>query len=316
MMGEPPGRIAPSGELVNAFEFEAMAQRRLDSVTYALVASGSRKPFDRITLRPRVMINTTKLDLTLDLFGRQMFAPLLIGPVSQQQRFHPEAELAMARGAAAAQALMVISDRASQPLDQIAPLCKAGFWYQVYAEADMAPATGRAKEAVRAGAKAVILTPGKTGLDWNATDRLRQACGAPLVLKGVMSAEEAQTCVQRGVQGIIVSSCVSGSGDAPVSGFATAIEVLPAVADAVAGKIPVLMDGGLARGADMLKALALGARAVLIARPAIWGLAAYGADGVQRVTELLQTELARDMAMCGKPNLRAIDRTAVRLHRW
>ena len=320
MMGEPPGRIAPSDELVNAFEFEAMAQRRLDSVTYALVAGGSRKPFDRITLRPRVMINTTKLDLTLDLFGRQMFAPLLIGPVSQQKRFHPEAELAMARGAAAAQALMVISDRASQPLDQIAPLCKAGFWYQVYAEGDMAGATARAKEAVRAGAKAVVLTPGKTGLDWNAIDRLRQACGAPLVLKGVMSAEEAQTCVQKGVQGIIVSGYVSGAvsglGDGPVSGFATAIEVLPAVADAVAGKIPVLMDGGLCRGADMLKALALGARAVLIARPAVWGLAAYGADGVQRVTEMLQTELARDMAMCGKPNLRAIDRTTVRLHRW
>src|SRR5258708_2753819 len=146
-MGEPPGRIAPLEELVNGFEFEAMAQRKLDSVAFALVAGGSRKALDRITLRPRMMIDTRKLDLTLDLFGRQMFAPVLIGPVAQQKRFHPEAELAMARGAAAAKAVMVISDRASQPFDLIAALCKAGFWYQIYAEADMAPAMARAKQA-------------------------------------------------------------------------------------------------------------------------------------------------------------------------
>src|ERR1700712_2224599 len=134
MKGEPAGRIAPFEELVNALEFEAMARRKLDSLTYALVATGGRKALDRITLRPRVMVNTTKLDLTLDLFGLQMFAPILIGPVAQQKRFHPEGEIAMVRGAAAAKALTVVSDRASQPLDQIAALCKAGFWYQIYAE--------------------------------------------------------------------------------------------------------------------------------------------------------------------------------------
>jgi 4-hydroxymandelate oxidase len=312
LTGEPPGRIAPLDELVNALEFEAMAQRKLDSLTYALVASGTRKSFERITLRPRMMINTTKLDLTLDLFGQQMFAPILIGPVSQQKRFHPEGELAMARGAAAAKALTVLPDRASQPIDQIAPLCKAGFWYQIYSAPDMSAATARAKSAVAAGAKAVCLTLSSGGLDWNAIDKLRQAFSVPLVLKGIMSAEEAQACVQKGVQGIVVSSYVEG----PSAGLASAIEVLPGIADAVAGKIPVLIDGGFVRGADMLKALALGARAVLIARPALWGLAAYGADGVQKITELLQTELARDMAMTGKPTLKSIDRTTVKINRW
>jgi 4-hydroxymandelate oxidase len=258
------------------------------------------------------MVNTTKLDLTLDLFGLQMFAPILIGPVALQKRFHPEGELAMAKGAAAARAVMVISDRSSQPLDQVAPLCTAGFWYQIYAEPDMTAATGRAKAAVAAGAKAVCLTVSSSGLDWGGVDRVRQALNAPLILKGVMSAEEAHACVQRGMHGIVVSNYVDG----PSSGLASPIEVLPGIAGAVGGKVPVLMDGGMVRGADMLKALALGARAILIARPALWGLAGYGADGVQRLTELLQTELARDMAMTGKPNLKVIDRSAVQVHRW
>jgi len=107
LQGEPPGRIAPLEELVNAFEFEAMAKRRLSSVTGALIEGASRKPFERITLRPRVMVNTTKLDLSLNLFGQQLFTPIMIGPVAQQKRFHPEGELAMAKGAAAANATMV-----------------------------------------------------------------------------------------------------------------------------------------------------------------------------------------------------------------
>ncbi len=307
-MSEAPGRITPLEELVSAFEFEAMAKRKLDSLTYARVQGASRKPFERITLRPRVMVNTTKLDLTLELFGQRHFAPILIGPVSELKRFHPEGELAMARGAAAAKALLVVSDHASSPLEQIAPLCTAGFWYQVYADTDLA----RTRKAVAAGAKAVVVTLTSGGMDWAAIDRLRVGVQAPVVLKGIMSADEARMAVGKGVGGIVVSNYVDGPSD----GLAHPLEVLPAIAEAVAGKIPVLMDGGLQRGADMLKALALGASAVLIARPAVWGLAGYGAEGVQRITEMLQTELARDMAMCGKPNLKVVDRSVVRVHKW
>ena len=94
------------------------------------------------------------------------------------------------------------------------------------------------------------------------------------------------------------------------------METLPAIADAVGGKAPILIDGGFRRGSDVLKALALGARAAVIGRPALWGLAAYGAIGVQTVTEMLQTELARDMTMCGTVNLQAISRNVVKIHRW
>jgi 4-hydroxymandelate oxidase len=140
---------------------------------------------------------------------------------------------------------------------------------------------------------------------------VRQAAKLPVVLKGIMSPEEARTAVERGVDGIIVSN----HGGRFVQGLATPIEVLPEIVDAVAGKIPVLMDSDIRRGTDIVKALALGARAVLVARPLLWGLAAYGEAGVRTVLEMLQGETARTMALCGKPNLAALDRGLVRMDR-
>jgi isopentenyl diphosphate isomerase/L-lactate dehydrogenase-like FMN-dependent dehydrogenase len=126
-----------------------------------------------------------------------------------------------------------------------------------------------------------------------------------------MTPEEAQAAAQRGIQGIVVSSYRGHSA----GGLAQPIEVLPAIAEAVAGKAAILVDGGFRRGSDVLKALALGAKAVLLGRPALWGLAAYGADGVQAVVELIQTELARDMAMCGRLTVDSLDRSLVSIHK-
>jgi 4-hydroxymandelate oxidase len=315
--GEPAGRIAPVAELVNALEFEAMAQRKLDSATFAEIAGSDRKPFDRITFRPRMMVNTTKLDLTAEMFGLKMFAPLLIGPLSEQKRFHPDGELAMARGASSAKAVMVISDRSSCTVDQIAAQLKTAFWYQIYPEPDVSAVRDRVQRAVAAGCKAVCVTLGvpdqpPSGWDWTAIDRFRQGLAVPLLLKGIMRPEEARTAIQNGVQGIVISNYAGRS----VNGLAPPMETLPAIADAVAGKAPILIDGGFRRGSDVLKAIALGARAVLIGRPALWGLAAYGAAGVQNVMELLQTELARDMAMCGTANPQSVGRGVVKIHRW
>jgi 4-hydroxymandelate oxidase len=300
----------PVQELVNAFEFETVAQSILGALKFQEMAGSDRAAFDRITFRPRLMVSTTKLDLSLDLFGQTLFAPIIVGPTSEQKRFHPDGELAMVRGASAAKAAMVLSSRSSFPVDQVAAQAKTDLWYQVYAEPDMIM---RAKEAVKCGCKAVCLTVGasKEPADWSAIDRLREAVGVPLVLKGIMSTDEAKAAVQRGVQGIVVSNYTGRAFNAA----RLPIEMLPAIVDAVGGHATILIDGGFRRGSDVLKALALGARAVLLGRPALWGLAAYGADGVQRLLELLQTELARDMAMCGKPDLKSIDRTVVKLHR-
>jgi 4-hydroxymandelate oxidase len=318
LAGEPPGRIAPVQELVNTFEFESMAQRKLDAGDFAEIAGSDRAAFDRITFQPRLMVDTTKMDLSTTLFGQTLFTPILIGPVLQQKRFHPQGELAMVRGASAAKAVIVVADRSSYPIEEIAAQAKTTLWYQVFPQPDMTAVLGRVQQAVQAGCKAVCVTVGTTedatstaGVDWSALDRLRRAIGVPVLLKGVMSAEEAKKAAGIGAQGIVVSN-YSGR---PLTGIASAIEMLPSIADAVGGKLAILVDGSFRRGSDVLKALAFGAQAVLLGRPPVWGLAAYGADGVQKVIELLQTELAQDMAMCGKVNLKALDRSLVKIHR-
>jgi isopentenyl diphosphate isomerase/L-lactate dehydrogenase-like FMN-dependent dehydrogenase len=309
IMREPRGRIAPLAELVNTLELADMAERRIGPAAFADIADGEPSPFERFTFRPRLMVNTSALDLMAHVLGQELYAPIVIGPVARQKRFHPEGELAMARGASAAKALMVIPDQTSVPLEEIAPEAKAGFWYQVSGEGDAAAARSRAQHAIGLGAKAVCVTPVKW--DWNTFDSFRKGLNAPVVLKGVLSAGEARVAAERGVQGMVVSSYSRDAGGA----VARSIDLLPAIAEAVAGKAAIFIDGGFRRGAHILMALALGAQAVLIARPAAWGLAAYGAEGVTRAFEMLQTELGRDMAMCGRPNLKSIDRSVVRIHR-
>jgi 4-hydroxymandelate oxidase len=309
LMGEPPGRISPVRDLANTFEFEAMAQRSLSAAAFAEIAGSERSAIERITFRPRMMVNTTHLDLTTELFGQSLFAPILVGPTGGQKRYHPEGDLATVRGAAAAKTAMVVSSGASFAMNEIAAQQPATtLWYQVHPEPDTAADRRRIDEAVALGCKALCITVG--GSDWSAIDRLRQGLRIPVVLKGIMSPEEARAAIGKGIDGIMVSS----HGRQPESGMAAPIEVLPAIAEAVAGKAPILIDGSFRRGADILKALALGARAVMLGRPVLWALAAYGSAGVQTMLEMLQTELARDMAMCGKPNLKSLDPALVKIH--
>lgn len=316
LLGEAPGRIAPYDDLANAFEFEPMAERKLNQETFAAIADSDHAAWDAITFRQR-MVDTTNLDLTIDLFGDAHFTPILVGPASHQKRFHPEGELAMAAGASAGQAAMVVSDRSDHSIDEIAAKATSSLWYQVYPEADAAALIGRIRQAKAAGCKAVCLTVGSPAsdasivVDWDYVDRIRQATDAPFLLKGVMSPEEAQMAADKGVSGIIVSN----HGGKFLPGIADTITVLPAITAALNGRIPILIDGGVRRGADVLKALALGATAALIARPALWALTAYGAQGVQKMIELLQTELASDMTMLGTITPAAVTRNHVKVHR-
>ena len=306
-IGEPPGRIAPVRELANTFEYEAMAQRSLSAAAFAEIAGSDRIALERITFRPRMMVNTTHLDLTTELFGQSLFAPILVGPTGGQKRYHAEGELAMVRGASATKAAMVVSSGASYPLKEIAAQSKTTLWYQVHPEADAAAARRRIDEAVELGCKALCINVG--GTDWTAIDRLRQGLKIPVVLKGIMSPEEARAAIGKGIDGIVVSS-----HGQPGSGMAASIEVLPAIAEAVAGKAPILIDGSFRRGSDIMKALALGARAVMLGRPPLWALAAYGSAGVEAMFGMLYAELGRDMAMCGKVNPKALDPSVVKIH--
>jgi 4-hydroxymandelate oxidase len=152
--------------------------------------------------------------------------------------------------------------------------------------------------------------PAAARIDWSAVGTLAAGARVPVLVKGVTTADEGKAALQHNVQGLIVSNyggLVASGGDALVL-------QLPAIVDAVAGKVPVVVDGSFRRGTDILKALAFGAQAVAVGRPVMWGLAAYGAEGVQGVIEMLQTELARYMAMCGRSNVSLLGRDLLRVH--
>ena len=311
--GAPPSdRLAPVLELVNVPEFEAMARLVLPRERFEAIRGGRRTSFDRMTFRQRLMVYAMDLDLTTRLFGHDMFAPILVGPVARQGELHPDGELATARGASAAKAVMVATRQSSRPLDEVVAASDEPVWYQLYADAgDLEDDAARA---VDAGCRAVCVTVGVSSerrpapTDWDAVARLAEAVDVPVVVKGIMSTADAETALAAGAQGLVVSN----HGGLAGGGETLAVDVLPAVADAVAGRVPVLADGSFRRGTDILKGLALGATAVLVARPPMWGLAAYGADGVRTVVEILQTELARNMAASGRPQIDMIDRALVR----
>ncbi|HEX4270314.1 MAG TPA: alpha-hydroxy-acid oxidizing protein [Rhizomicrobium sp.] len=275
---------------------------------------------DRITLRPRMNIPTRDLDLTSTLFGDEHFAPIIVGPIADQKRFHPDGELATARGASAAKAAMVVSGDASLPLATIAQAATTPLWLQVYAKSPKMKDV--LAEADAAKARAVIVTvnagssangpemPAAAHIDWAAVDAVVKATSLPVIVKGITRPQDAKEAVAHGAKGVVVSNYRGGNAAA----LAGTLLLVAPVVQAVGDQIPVLVDGSFRRGTDILKALAFGAKGVLIGRPVMWGLAAYGADGVQGVVEMLQTELARYMCMCGRPSLAAVDPSVVRVH--
>lgn len=332
LTGEPAGRIAPPDELVNVFEAEAIAKRLLPEALFSKIGGTDHRAFDRMTLRPRMFEPTRNMELTVDLLGEKLFAPILAGPASRVGRFHDGGELAVVRGAAATKTVAVVSSASTEPLDKLAAEANSGAWFQIYPETDMAPVLARVAQAAKAGFRAVCVTVGtpykptaasgapnpakldvlgKPGMTWAVVDQIRQAAKLPIVLKGIMSADEARTAAERGVDAIIVSH----HGGRFVEGLAAPIEMLPEIVDTVGAKIPVLIDSDIRRGTDIVKALALGAQAVLVVRPILWGLAAYGETGVRTVLELLQAETARTMALCGKRTVAELDPSLVRIDR-
>jgi 4-hydroxymandelate oxidase len=314
----PPPVQVPRGDLVDVLEYEAQARLVLGPAKVAPILGSDRTVTDRITLRPRMNIPTRDLDLTSILFGDEHFTPIIVGPIADQKRFHPDGELAMARGASAAKAAMVVSSDTSVPLATIAQAATAPLWLQVYANSPKVKDV--LAEANTAKAKAVIVTVNAgasahetaTGahIDWAAIDAIVKGTSLPVIVKGITHPQDAKEAVARGAKGVVVSNYRGGNA-AALTG--TLLLVAPVV-QAVGDQIPVLVDGSFRRGTDILKALALGAKGVLIGRPVMWGLAAYGADGVQGVVEMLQTELARYMCMCGRPSLAAVDPSLVRVH--
>jgi isopentenyl diphosphate isomerase/L-lactate dehydrogenase-like FMN-dependent dehydrogenase len=364
-------RIPQMEELVNVLEFEPVLRSKVPQTNYDFIAGGvdsewtlrrNREAFQWITLRPRMLRDVSKLDLSLSLFGEKIAMPVLVAPTGAQALAHPEGELAMARAAGAVKTIMVVSSNSSHPIEKIGAAATGPLWFQLYPGPDLPATRERVERALAAGIKAIAVTvdtpynshrerllrdgvmqevpprgavpeiveqrPGRrraanvahpyrltqrftAQLTWSFLDELHSYAKTPVLVKGILTPEDARLAVEHGAAGVIVSN----HGARYLDTAPSTIEVLPDIVDAVAGKIPVLVDGGFRRGTDILKGLAIGAKAILVGRPPLWGLGGYGQPGAQRVLELLQTELALAMGLSGRPNLESINRTLVAIER-
>ena len=293
----------------------------------------------RYRLRPHVLRDVGEVDTSLELLGTRLRTPVLVAPTALHGLAHPDAERATAKGAADAGSLLVVSTRASLELEQV-PV--GPWWFQVYVLRDRGLTRALVDRAVAAGASALVVT-GDTprvalkkrtgapprdpaalaglaqhraagreeddadveqdpGADLSVVAQLAEQSGLPVLVKGVLRGDDATACLEAGAAGVIVSN----HGGRQLDRAVPTAQALPEVVDAVGDRAPVLVDGGLRSGVDVLTALALGARAVLVGRPVLWGLAAGGADGVRDCLDALTADLEEAMALAGAPALAAV----------
>lgn len=293
----------------------------------------NREAWDAIALWPRVLRPLAGLDLAVDLLGRRWPSPLFVAPMALQKLVHADGELATALAASAQGAGLVLSTQTSVPMQAITQAVhgdaqRGPLWFQLYMQDSRSATLRLLRQAEAAGFEAVVFTvdaslraphgalrlppdvaavhlPPQVQHDsagllaaaptWDDIAWLQAETTLPVLLKGVLHPEDAREAARSGVQGLIVSNHGGRNLDSAV---ATAV-ALPAIADAVGRSLPLLVDGGIQRGTDVLKALALGASAVLIGRPVLHGLAAAGAAGAAHVLRLLRDELCIAMAQCG-----------------
>ena len=343
-------------EPVNVFEYEALAQAKMDPVHWDYIQGGSddevtlranRAAFEGIRLRPRVLVDVSAsaLDMRTTVLGIPLSMPIMVAPMAMHCLAHPEGECATAQAAGRANTLMAVSTTSTRTLEEIAQEASGPLWFQLYVYPSLQFAESLVRRAESAGYRAIVLTVDlptlgnrekdrrnnvtippppfreanfvdvdKTGqewvsLTWKSLAWLRSITALPILLKGILTAEDALLAIEHGMDGIIVSN----HGGRQLDTALASIEALPEIVEAVAGRCEVYIDGGVRRGTDILKALALGARAVLVGRPVLWGLAAGGADGAYHVLEILRKELELAMALSGRPTLNSIDRTLLKM---
>jgi len=357
--------IARAGDALDVFDFEPVAHRNIPPAHWGYLASGvdaedtlraNREAYSHYQLQARRMVDVSKIDTSLELFGTKFSSPIILCPLGAQKAFHPEGEIAVAKAAKARGHLQILSTVTSTGVEDVIAARGAPVWFQLYTTSNLDVAAKLVKRAEAAGCPAVAVTVdlpagrnletalrfaradtrtctachaptgsapfsrpmftqlataglpiASSSLTWDFINRLRDVTKMKILIKGLESGQDAGLAVAHGADGIIVSN---HGGRATDTGRGT-LECLPDITAAVRGRVPIILDGGVRRGADVVKALALGATAVGIGRPYIWGLGAYGQPGVDRVLELLNKELTFAMVGVGARNLPEITRASI-----
>jgi isopentenyl diphosphate isomerase/L-lactate dehydrogenase-like FMN-dependent dehydrogenase len=356
-------------QAINVFDFEPVARQNVPPAHFGYMASGiddevtlraNREDFLKFQLRPRRLVDVSKVDMGVDILGTRYPSPIVVAPVGGQKSFRAEGEIATARGAKAGNHLMILSTATTSSVEDVTAARGAPVWYQLYATNKWDVAKAFVTRAEKAGCPVVAVTVDRSGgrnqetlfrlratdtrdcsgchdrsslqanlrrrsmyegvdvsgltntqssnMTWDFLKRLRDTTKMKIVLKGILAHEDATLAVQNGMDGIIVSNHGARSED---SGRST-IDALPEILAAVKGRMPVLVDSGFRRGTDIVKALAMGANAVCVGRPYIWGLGAFGQPGVERVLELLRIELHAIMQQVGAPSIKHLVPAMVR----
>ncbi|MBD2360873.1 alpha-hydroxy-acid oxidizing protein [Anabaena minutissima FACHB-250] len=356
---------------INIFEYEQLAKTHLSKMAFDYYSSGAwdeitlrdnRAAFERVKLRPRMLVDVSQISLNTTILGQTLEFPLLIAPMAFQCLAHPDGEFATAMAAASAGVGMVLSTMSTKSLEAVADI-GAKFphalqWFQLYIHKDRGLTRALVERAYAAGYKALCLTvdapvlgqrerdrrnefvlppglhlanladissldipyeQGESGLftyfaqqldpslTWRDLEWLQSLSPLPLVLKGILRGDDAVRAVEYGAKAIVVSN----HGGRQLDGAIASLDALAEIVAAVDGQVEVLLDGGIRRGTDILKALAIGAKAVLIGRPVLWGLALAGQAGVSHLISLLQDELKVAMSLSGVAQLQDIDSSLV-----
>ena len=377
---QEPDLIASPADALDVFDFEPVAKKKLPPAHWGYLVTGSdddgtiranREGYARWDLRVRRLVDTSKLDTSVQVLGVKWPTPIVINPIGSQRAFHPEGELAVARAAKSKNHLMVLSTVATTSIEDIIAARGTSVWFQLYHQEDWNQTKQTVKRAERAGAPAVVFTvdllggsnretmlrerksdtrtctnchqggapmPGISGRvnesrdnrrkpaiadiqpdtpspeigtpTWDFIKRLQDATTMKVFIKGIVTREDAEIAVHNGVNGMFVSN---HGGRAENSTRAT-IASLPEVVAGVRGRVPIILDGGIRRGTDIFKALALGATATGIGRPYIWGLASFGQEGVETVLAILRKEIEVVMRQAGTTSVKGITKAYIVPH--
>jgi isopentenyl diphosphate isomerase/L-lactate dehydrogenase-like FMN-dependent dehydrogenase len=318
-------------DFVTSQEIVQEARRNLSQNVWDYLTGGAeseatmrrnRFGFDSLAFRPRVLVDVSRVDPSSTFLGHRLRIPVMLAPIGSLQEITPEGGVAVARAASEFGTLQFVSSVTQPSLEEIAAASPSPKIFQLYVQGDLAWVEELLRRVKKAGYRALCLTVDtayygrrerqmmdrwlppsrrRTGyehrasLTWETMDAIKEIAGLPFILKGVATAEDAAIAVEHGVQAVYVSN----HGGRQLDFNRATIEMLPEIVAAVAGKAEVVLDGGILRGSDVVKALALGARAVAIGKLQGWALAAGGAAGLVRALELLENEIATTMGLLG-----------------